>query len=106
MGKKRSWGLYRYNARGGRHVPYPYSIFEVVDGEGASPPLSSWTLLAEGAHEDMHRMLMLLLKQAQLDGNHTIDLERSEELYQRERKRADKHGKYFKEALNAIEERS
>lgn len=102
MGKKRSWGLYRYNARDGRHVPHPYSVFEIVGVEVAS---SAWTLLAEGAHEDMHRMLMLLLKQAQLDGNRAIDLGRVEELYKRERK-ADKHGKYIKEALNAIEERS
>lgn len=103
MGKKRRWGLYRYKHELVRHVPHPYSVFELGGGEAA--PLS-WELLAEGAYEDMHRMVMLLLKQAQLDGNHTIDLERSEELYQRERKRADKHGKYFKEALNAIEERS
>ena len=82
MKKKSRWGLYRYKHDVVRHVPHPYSIFEIVDSEVAS---SAWVLLAEGKHEDMHRMVMLLLKQAQLDGNRAIDLERVEEIYQRER---------------------
>lgn len=80
--KKHRWGLYRYMEGTGRNVPYPYSVFEIVGGEVAS---RSWTLLAEGTHEDLNRMLMLLLKQAQLEGNRAIDLERSGEIYQRER---------------------
>lgn len=100
MGKRRRWGLYRYTDRHGRHVPHPYSVFEIAGGEVGS---SSWTLLAEGTHEDMHRMVMLLLKQAQLDGNRAIDLERVEELYKRERKIADRSAKHLKTALNVIE---
>lgn len=87
--KKHRWGLYRYTHEVVRNVPYPYSIFEIAGGEAAS---ASWELLAEGKHEDLHRMLMLLLKQAQLEGNRAVDLERSEKIYQREINKLKKKG--------------
>lgn len=101
MKKKSRWGLYRYTEHESRSVPYPYAVFEIVGGGTSS---SAWVLLAEGKHEDMHHMLILLLKQAQLEGNRAVDLERSQELYEREKRtKESEHRKHIKEVLNELE---